>query len=245
MNKDLFTALKGSQNNLGIITRFDILAFKQGDIWGGTTIYNASTVPQQLEAFVKFTDNIENDPYGSLIFVWDYIPANNSLFLLNLYEYTREFADNATNFPPAFHDFSNRSAIGPPNSNTLRIANLSSLTGELNSQANLRWAGTSDPLIGTPAYQVNSNLYATLTFTNNLTVLQRFVEILNDELDFYKKSPFYTYASVEFQPLPRIITDHSTERGGNVLGLDRYHDNNISMFPSTHTHPARALIDNT
>lgn len=136
---DLFTALKGSQNNLGIITRFDIVAFEQGDLWGGTAIYDNTTIPKQLEAFVEFTNNIEQDPYGSLIFDWVYFPSvSEAVIVENLYEYTSTWVNNETTFPPAFSNFSNTSAIGPPGKNTLRIANLSSLTGELNSPANVR-----------------------------------------------------------------------------------------------------------
>ena len=51
--------------------------------------------------------------------------------------------------------------------------------------------------------------------------------MIDDELNFYKKNPFFYHASVQFQPLPRIFTQHSVERGGNVLGLGRYEDNNI------------------
>ena len=74
---------------------------------------------------------------------------------------------------------------------------------------------------------MTSNLYATLTFSNNLTVMQNVAEIIDDELNFFKKNAFFTYAAVQFQPLPRIFTLHSLERGGNVLGLDRYKNNNI------------------
>lgn len=52
-------------------------------------------------------------------------------------------------------------------------------------------------------------------------------EIIDDELNFYKKNAFFSYAAVEFQPLPRIFTQHSLEHGGNVLGLNRYEDNNV------------------
>ena len=137
-NADLFTALKGSQNNLGIITRFDIVAFQQGDIWGGEAVYANTTIPAQLKAFVNFTNQIEQDPYGSLILIWDYIPSTGSITIVNLYEYTSTFSNNQTDYPPAFVDFAPSSAIGPPISNTLRIANLSSLTGELNSPPELR-----------------------------------------------------------------------------------------------------------
>jgi len=63
-------------------------------------------------------------------------------------------------------------------------------------------------------------------------VLQGVSEILAQEFSYYKNDPFYYYASVQFQPLPRIFTQHSLERGGNVLGLDRYKDNNVCKYSS-------------
>lgn len=137
-NSDLFQALKGSQNNLGVITSFEYNAFKQGPLWGGTAIYNVSTVEAQLKAFVDFTNNIEKDPYGSLIFDWIYLQATNDTYFENIYDYTRPYANNATEFPPAFKEFSNHSAVGPPVNNSLRVAPLSNLIAELNSPANLR-----------------------------------------------------------------------------------------------------------
>ena len=137
-NPDLFKALKGSQNNLAIITRLDIVAFEQPLLWGGTTIYDNTTIPKQIEAFVQFADNVEKDPYASLIMLWTYVAAQKLLTVENLYEYTKPFANNATEYPPAFSEFAPTSPIGPPLTNTLRVANLSSLTGELNSPANLR-----------------------------------------------------------------------------------------------------------
>ena len=137
-NADLFTALKGSQNNLAIITRFDIEAFEQPLLWGGTATYPNTTVSKQVEAFVRFTDNVAKDPYGSIIFVWTYVTALKQLVVTNIYDYTGAFANNATEFPPAFSDFAPTSPIGPPVNNTLRVANLSSLTGELNSPVELR-----------------------------------------------------------------------------------------------------------
>lgn len=141
-NSDLFTALKGSSNNLGLVTRFDIVAFKQGDLWGGVANYDIKTARKQLEAFVKFTDNVAKRPYGSLIFVWTYLKATNSVSISNLYEYTGDVTGlnlSATKFPsPEFDEFAPASPIGPPTTSTLRTANLSSLTGELNSPVELR-----------------------------------------------------------------------------------------------------------
>ena len=137
-NPDLFTALKGGSNNLGIVTKLDIVAFEQGDLWGGTAQYEKKTIPAQLKAFYDFTENLVKDPYGSLIFVWLYFPATESLVIENLYEYTANLSGPVTSYPPPFKGFAPDSPVGPPISNTLRVTNLSSLTGELNSAANLR-----------------------------------------------------------------------------------------------------------
>ena len=137
-NPDLFTALKGSQNNLGIITKLDLVAFEQSDLWGGTATYSTKTIPAQLKAFVDFTKNIVNDPFGSLIFVWIYTPATKEILIENLYEYTANLSGPVTSYPPPFKGFAPDSPIGPPITNTLRVTNLSSLTGELNSPVELR-----------------------------------------------------------------------------------------------------------
>ncbi|KAL8895501.1 MAG: hypothetical protein Q9207_008144 [Kuettlingeria erythrocarpa] len=211
-NPDLFTALKGSSNNLGIVTRFDFVAFKQGNLWGGSAVYNATNAVEHLKAFAQFTDNLAQRPFGSLILLWAYVKGVGLSFT-NLYEYTGDVSGkgfSSSMFPsPEFDEFAPTSPIGPPVANTLREANLSSLTAELNAPPEL------------------SNIFATITFTNNLTVLTRVADILNEELDKYKDQDFYVYLSVQFQPLPRLFTDEGLKKGPNVLGLDRYTDNNV------------------
>lgn len=63
--------------------------------------------------------------------------------------------------------------------------------------------------------------------------MRHIAEIIDDELNLYKKNLFFYYASVQFQPLSRIFTQHSVERGGNVLDLDRDEDNNIVFWLGT------------
>lgn len=77
---------------------------------------------------------------------------------------------------------------------------------------------------------IASNLYASITFSNNLTVISHVVEILKDELDKYKEQNFFVYASFQIQPLPRVFIQHGLDRGGNVLGLDRNLDNNVCKY---------------
>ncbi|KAI4142020.1 MAG: hypothetical protein LQ341_003340 [Variospora aurantia] len=200
-NPDLFTALKGSSNNLGIVTRFDIIAFKQGNLWGGVASYDGKRVRKHIEAFVKFTDSLAQYPESSLIFIWSYIKAEDTFLFNNLYEYTGNVEGlSESKFPsPAFDEFAPTSPVGSPISSTLRVANLSSLTGELNSPPEL------------------SNLFASITFSNNLTVLNGVADIINEEINQIKKEDFYVYLSFQIQPLPRVFVDRGLEQGPNML----------------------------
>ncbi|KAL8869067.1 MAG: hypothetical protein Q9174_004549, partial [Haloplaca sp. 1 TL-2023] len=212
-NGDLFTALKGSHNNLGLVTRFDIVAFKSGPLYGGIATYPESTARAQLPALVNFTDNVEKYPFGSLLVLWTYLKGAEEVAIQNLYEYTGDVEGLDASKPPSpeFDAFTTDPEIGEPiaEASTLRIDSLTNLTLELDSPPDL------------------SNLYASITFSNNLTVLNGVVDILEEKLAKYRDADFFTYVGVQFQPLPRVFTEHGLDRGGNVLGLDRYTDNNL------------------
>lgn len=122
-NSDLFQALKGGGNNLGIVTRFDLFAFPQGDLWGGVVLYPNSTTAQQIPAFVNFGNNIAKDEYGSLISIWQYTSQTDTATILNAYEYTKPIV----NAPP----FAEHLRIPGKIADTMRITNLTDLTGEL------------------------------------------------------------------------------------------------------------------
>jgi FAD/FMN-containing dehydrogenase len=66
-HSDLFRALKGGANNFGVVTRFDLAAFPQGEILAGaisTTIENVDAV---FEAFAEIAGAENYDPYASLV----------------------------------------------------------------------------------------------------------------------------------------------------------------------------------
>lgn len=115
--------LKGGSNNFGIVTRFDFYAFKSGNLWGGVVVYPNSTTHLQIPAFVKFGNNIVNDHYGSLISLYSYNGQSDSTTITNAYEYTKP----VVNAPP----FKELLAIPGQTVNTMRITNLTDLTGEL------------------------------------------------------------------------------------------------------------------
>lgn len=122
-NPYLFLALKGGSNNFGVVSRFDLTAFQQGNLWGGTAVYPFSTTSAQFDAFVKFGNNIANDPYGSIISFWQYASTTDTTLFINAYEYTKPIP----NAPP----FAQYLAIPGKIADSLRVTNLTDLTGEL------------------------------------------------------------------------------------------------------------------
>lgn len=64
---DMFLALKGGGNNLGVVTRFDLETFPQGDISTTTITYNISQRAEVFEAFTKLIESPNYDPLASLI----------------------------------------------------------------------------------------------------------------------------------------------------------------------------------
>lgn len=115
-NSDLFTALKGGSNNFGIVTRFDLQTYSQGDFWGGFIFYPGSTVKQQFLAFESFMAPENFDPYAEMVFAVGYEGAIGSYLVSNGIFYTKPVVN-----PPIFRPFT---SIQPQLGNTMRISNI-------------------------------------------------------------------------------------------------------------------------
>jgi len=150
---------------------------------------------------VDFTHNIENDQYGSAICIWQYTTQNAATILINAYEYTKPVA-----WPPAFAEFE---AIPNRTSDSMRFTNMTDLTIELEQAAGLR------------------DTFVTLTFVNDKRVIKKAIDIHNTVVEKLKaKNPSGNWTVQDMvQPIPTIFAKHSDEKGGNMLGLDRFTDN--------------------
>ena len=122
-NSDLWVSLRGGSSNLGVVTRFDMRTFPQGDIWGGTLTYDISTAPRQLQAFAHFNGAGDYDEYAELIQNYAFIGDMGLYIAVNSLEYTKPVVN-----PPVFQPFTE---IQPQLSNSMRIANLTDITDEL------------------------------------------------------------------------------------------------------------------
>ncbi|KAI9714221.1 MAG: hypothetical protein M1812_006442 [Candelaria pacifica] len=199
-NPDLYGVLKGGSNNFGIVVRFDLRIFEQGDLWGGLVTYPNSTTTQHVNALVAFTDNIIHDPKGSVTSTWVYNEASGQTNVVNSYAYAEAEA-----YPAVFLNFR---GINPVIADTTRIDSLFGLAEELQGSNNTR------------------DLLATLTFANDAVVMSQVVNLSDVVVQTVKDKQDLVW-SFHLQPLPRVITDHSVANGGNMLGLDRTQGNLI------------------
>lgn len=119
---DLFLALKGGGNSFGIVTRFDLHAFPQGDFWGGSILYDDSASLGLLKAFSDLDDTVEFDQYAALILSFSYVQSSNFFVASTIIEYTKPEVNPAT-FKP-FTD------LQPQLSSTMRISNQTDFTTE-------------------------------------------------------------------------------------------------------------------
>ncbi|PPR05983.1 hypothetical protein CVT24_004620 [Panaeolus cyanescens] len=63
---ELFFALKGSQNNFGIVTKFTLKTFPQTEVWGGILYYPALSLKAVGAATIEFHAKVK-DPKASII----------------------------------------------------------------------------------------------------------------------------------------------------------------------------------
>ena len=134
---DLFRALKGGSNNFGIVTRFDLQTYPQGNFLGGFIAYPGTTVSQQLAAFEGFMQAENNDPYAEIICAIGYVDAYKSVIVSNGLYYTKSITD-----PPVFRPFTE---IQPQLRSTMRISNNLDFINEVeaNQARNTRYVDSS------------------------------------------------------------------------------------------------------
>ncbi|KAF1833324.1 FAD-binding domain-containing protein [Decorospora gaudefroyi] len=204
-HSDLFTVLKGGNNNFGIVTRFTFDTFEYDEMWGGLVIYPNSTTSDHFQALVNFANNIDNDPKGAAIVMPVYQSAVGADLILNAYDYAEPVPR-----PAAYDEFL---AVPGNISDTTGIRNMSSLAAEL--------AGAT----------THSVYFGTLTFANDLRVMMKAHEIYMDVLSNLKAKGTGDWGIyVLYQPLPPAYWRQSVAKGGNVLGSERFGDQVLCLY---------------
>lgn len=120
---DLFTVLKGGNNNFGIVTSITFGTFEYNGMWGGLVIYPESTIQDHFKALINFSNNLDKNPKGAAIVMPVYQSSAGADLILNAYDYAEP-----TPRPAAYDEFL---AIPGNISDTTGIRNMSSLAAEL------------------------------------------------------------------------------------------------------------------
>ncbi|CAE7186855.1 unnamed protein product [Rhizoctonia solani] len=84
-NSDLFFGLKGGFNNFGIVTKFTVLAFPQGQVWGGLQTFTVDQLDKVKAATVKFAENVK-DPKAAIIPTFNFLLGQPGVSLLMFYD---------------------------------------------------------------------------------------------------------------------------------------------------------------
>lgn len=67
---ELFIALKGGGNNLGLVTRFDMQTFENPELWGGLGIYMRNHSQSVITAFDSYMQQTVKKPDGIFMLFW-------------------------------------------------------------------------------------------------------------------------------------------------------------------------------
>ncbi|KAH7079776.1 hypothetical protein FB567DRAFT_449862 [Paraphoma chrysanthemicola] len=217
---DLWIALKGGSGNFGIVTRFDMYTFPARNMWGGVRIAMRSEGDGLAQTMVDFTESNYKDPQAAFMLSYDYNPAVAPIVCVtHMIVSTNGSADGSTfekiqKVPAILEDVKERS-----------MASMAS-SYRLPSGRQQNWFS--------------------LTFKNDVRIIKHASE-MHDELveQLLTLLPSQNFTtSCLFQPMPILIAQHSTQRGGNVLGLDQVEENALlwSIQGSTQTAEEHAIM---
>ncbi|KAK6189164.1 hypothetical protein LQW54_013554 [Pestalotiopsis sp. IQ-011] len=97
---ELFQALKGGNNNFGVVTRIDFTTFQQGLIWTGNVYQNLSIVDDVITEVVKITAPDAYDEYASMIVTFGFSQAQGLSVISSVLDYSKDVES-----PPIYKDF--------------------------------------------------------------------------------------------------------------------------------------------
>ncbi|KAI1120564.1 hypothetical protein F5Y10DRAFT_258109 [Nemania abortiva] len=192
-NRDLWVALKGGANNFGIVTRFDLQVFPQGQLWGGKVFYFQDSFSGQIQSLVKYLNDPSPDVDVHICLSLGYTPTGDMLAMNDIFCTRPEK-------PKALEPFAD---VQPQieQMKSLRVTSLKALTDEAFTGA-----------------VANRVVKMTTTVKADVEVLNYAVETFRATYSKLKEVANFLY-SITFEPIPVSLIKQSIARGGNSLGL--------------------------
>ncbi|KAI1172233.1 hypothetical protein F4777DRAFT_601799 [Nemania sp. FL0916] len=195
-NRDLWVALKGGANNFGVVTRFDLRVFPQGQLWGGKVFYFEPSFSGQIQSLVKYLNSPSPDVDVHICLSLGYTPTGDMLGMNDIF-------CTKPQKPKALEPFAD---VQPQieQMKSLRVADLKALTDEA-------YAGAVANRVVKTSITVKAEL-------NNLDLLEYAVTTFKEAYSKLKGIENLLY-SITFEPIPVSLIEQSASTGGNSLGL--------------------------
>ncbi|KAH7024746.1 uncharacterized protein B0I36DRAFT_366662 [Microdochium trichocladiopsis] len=204
-HQDLFMALKGGNNNFGVVTRVDLATFQHSQqIHGGLIIVPVEASDAVLENLQRFTDD---DAAGGVhtnagLTVEYFLNATSGVGQILLWVIDTDAAGEHEAIRPFL---------------------------EMQPQIVNRVATSSIAQYPSSVPAVTRVMMADLTFVNDLETLKGVHKITMQIFEESKGIPGLVW-DFQFEPLSRHVIDQSVARGGNSLGINGTADDLLIMF---------------
>ncbi|KAH7303321.1 hypothetical protein B0I35DRAFT_365165, partial [Stachybotrys elegans] len=202
-NSNLFKALKGGNNNFGVVTRFDLATIQHSQqVYGGLAIVPPSIADEVLEALQLFTDDstgIHASEGLTIEFFMDPSTGTGQVLLWLI-------DTNATGTHEALQPFFDMEP---------KILNQVYQTSIANYPSSIP--------------DVSRVLMADVTFVNDLDIIKGVYNITMEIMKTVSHIPGLSW-DFQFEPLSRHVIEASTARGGNVMGLEDAQDDLLVLF---------------
>lgn len=203
---ELFHALKGGNNNFGVVTRFDVAVFEHSQmVHGGLVIVPANASDEVLAGLYAFTDDSQGVHASAGLQVEYFIDAATGDGQILLWLIDTDAAGDHAALEPFFQ-----------------------MEPKILSQV----ATTSITEYASSVPAVSRVLMADATFVNDFETIKAVYNITMDIMKTVSHVPDLTW-DFQFEPVSRHTIEASLARGGNVMGLDSLEKDLLSMCPSS------------
>ncbi|OQV04670.1 FAD binding domain-containing protein [Cladophialophora immunda] len=196
---DLFWALRGAGTNFGIVTRFEFVAFEQGQIWGGVKQYLEGSEAQAialLDKFCKGQDPASSaaDVFAEAFIIIAYVAPMGKFITTAVLSHGKPEED-----PPIFDGFKTLPSIA----SSTKIRSIADLSVELNA---------NNP------HGLRSKTLA-LAVKSDITILNEVMAIYKDVISPHKDTVKDFVPAILLQPLlPRMLP---SEESDHTLGISK------------------------